>query len=178
MKVRRSLLALLVMASGIWAGSAPGYAASETAKAEVKLASGGAAGIVTFVESAAGVLLKFELNGLPPGVHAVSVRDVGTCEGDFASAGNIYNPLGARHGFLNEDGPMAGDLPNIYVGGDGSVVSETLSPQLTLATQSEDGLLDADGASIVIGEKPDDYKTDPDGHAGRPIACGVIQLSK
>jgi Cu/Zn superoxide dismutase len=36
------------------------------------------------------------------------------------------------------------------------------------------GLLDADGAAIVIHAEPDDYHTDPSGNSGARIACGVI----
>ena len=35
-------------------------------------------------------------------------------------------------------------------------------------------LLDADGASLVVHERGDDYVTDPAGDAGPRIACGVI----
>jgi Cu-Zn family superoxide dismutase len=35
-------------------------------------------------------------------------------------------------------------------------------------------LVDADGASLVVHERADDYKTDPAGDAGARIACGVI----
>ncbi len=37
------------------------------------------------------------------------------------------------------------------------------------------GLLDDDGAAIVIHEGPDDYVSDPAGDAGPRIACGVIE---
>ena len=36
-------------------------------------------------------------------------------------------------------------------------------------------LLGGKGTAIVIHEQPDDYKSDPAGHAGGRIACGVIQ---
>jgi superoxide dismutase, Cu-Zn family len=35
-------------------------------------------------------------------------------------------------------------------------------------------LFDADGSSIVIHQGPDDYQTDPTGHAGARIACAVV----
>ena len=34
--------------------------------------------------------------------------------------------------------------------------------------------MNADGSSIVIFEKADDYETDPDGGAGKPIGCGKV----
>ena len=36
------------------------------------------------------------------------------------------------------------------------------------------GLLDADGAAIVVHATADDYMTDPAGNSGARIACGVI----
>jgi superoxide dismutase, Cu-Zn family len=153
-------------------------AVGEKATAALKTASGEDAGVVTLTEGTAGVLLKFELKGLPPGPHAVHIHESGKCEGDFSSAGGIYNPLGAKHGFLHDEGPMAGDLPNIYVSGDGTGIVEILSPFLTLSTESEEGLFDPDGASIVIKEKPDDYEAEPEGGAGARIACGPISIQK
>ena len=153
-------------------------AVGETATAVLKLADGKEAGTVSLTEGAAGVLLKFDLKGLPPGAHAVHVHETGKCDGDLTSAGAIYNPLGAKHGFMHDEGPMAGDLPNIYAGSDGSVVAEVLSPFLTLSTEAEDSLFDADGAAIVVQEKADDYKSDPDGGAGSRLACGAILIKK
>ena len=42
----------------------------------------------------------------------------------------------------------------------------------------KNGLLDSDGASIVIHSSVDDYLTDPSGNSGGRLACGVIKLSK
>ena len=129
---------------------------------------------ITFTEATAGVLIKLELKGLPPGKHAIHVHETGKCEGDFSSAGAIYNPLGAKHGFLHDEGPMAGDLPNLYAGADGSVVAEVLSPFLTLSKEAEETLFDTDKTSVVIFAKGDDYESEPDGGAGARVACGVI----
>lgn len=152
----------------------PAQAAGETATAIVKLADGSEAGKVTFTEATSGVLLKFELKGLKPGAHAVHVHEGGSCDGDMSSAGGIYNPLGAKHGFLHDEGPMAGDLPNIHADAAGNVLSEVLSPFLTLSKEAEDTLFDADGSSIVIFDHADDYLTEPDGGAGLAIGCGKI----
>jgi Cu-Zn family superoxide dismutase len=156
----------------------PAFAVGENATATIKLASGTDAGTVTFTEGTAGVLLKFALKGLPPGVHAVHVHETGKCDGDLSSAGGIYNPLGAKHGFLHDEGPMAGDLPNLYAAADGTITAELLSPFLTLSTEAEESLFDADGAALVIQEKADDYETDTDGGAGARIACGTISIKK
>lgn len=162
-------LGLLVLIAG------PAEAAGEKAVAEIKLADGSSAGTVTLTEMAAGVLLAFDLKGLPPGAHGFHVHDAGKCEGDFSSAGPIYNPLGAKHGFVNDEGPMAGDLPNIVAGPDGTARAEMTTTYLHLNMNTDDTLFDADGTSLVIYDKADDYETDPEGGGEKRIGCGVIK---
>ncbi len=178
MRRQKISLCLISVAAAIAMTTTGAFAFGETATAVLKSASGSAAGMVTFTEGSAGVLLKFDIKGLPPGPHAVHIYETGKCEGDFASAGGIYNPLGAKHGFLAEEGPMAGDLPNIYAAADGSVIAEILSPALSLSANAEEGLFDDDGAAVVILEKADDYETEPDGGSGLRLACGVVSLKK
>ena len=55
---------------------------------------------------------------------------------------------------------------------------ELLSPFLSLSKQTDESLLDGDGAAIVIRERADDYRSDPEGETGSRIACGVIAASK
>ena len=86
------------------------HAFGEKATADIKGADGKDLGSVKIVETTAGVLIRAKLKGLPPGPHALHVHETGKCEGDFKSANAIYNPLGAKHGFLNDEGPMVGDL--------------------------------------------------------------------
>lgn len=170
--ISASVVAFTVALSGY------AFAFGETATATLKTAEAADAGTVTFTEGSAGVLLKFALKGLPPGAHAAHIVEKGICEADFSGAGGIHNPLGAKHGFLAEEGPMAGDLPNVYAAADGTVTAELLSPSISLSTEAEDGLFDSDGAAIVILENADDYETDPDGGAGKRLACGVITIKK
>lgn len=153
----------------------PAMAAGETGIVEVKLADGTSAGTVTLSELPAGVLLKIDLKGLTPGSHGFHVHEVGKCEGDFSSAGAIYNPLGAKHGFLNEEGPMAGDLPNVVAGPDGTARAEMMSTYLHLNMDTDDTLFGSNGTAIVIYEKADDYQTEPEGGSDKRVACGVIK---
>ncbi len=150
-------------------------AAGETASAEIRLANGTSAGTVTLKDMAAGVLLTFDLKGLSPGAHGFHVHEVGKCDGDFSSAGEIYNPLGAKHGFVNDEGPMAGDLPNIVAGPDGTARAEMMTTYLHLNRDTDETLFDADGSALVIYDKPDDYRTDPEGGSAARIGCGVIK---
>jgi Cu-Zn family superoxide dismutase len=150
------------------------FAAGQKAQAELKTQDGRDLGTVRMVETTAGVLLRFKLKGLTPGQHGLHVHETGKCDGDFKSAGAIYNPLGAKHGYLNDEGPMVGDLPNIFVGSSGEVEVEFVSPFVTLNKDAEESIFDADGTAFILFEKADDYLSDPEGNAGARIACGVI----
>ncbi len=171
LSIAASVLALLWMVT-------PAAALGERARADVKSKDGKDLGSIEMVETMAGVMLTVKLKGLPPGSHGFHFHDVGKCDGDLSSAGAIYNPLGAKHGFLNEEGPMVGDLSNLIVSAAGEVELEILSPFVTLNKAAEESLFDANGSSIVIFEKPDDYQSEPEGNAGQRIACGVVTSSK
>jgi superoxide dismutase, Cu-Zn family len=171
-----NLKVLLVAAAAMLAVAAEEAAATgETAVAVLKFANGSDAGTIKLTEVAAGVLLKFDLKGLTPGPHGLHVHETGKCDGDFSSAGGIYNPLGAKHGFLNDEGPMAGDLPNVVAAADGTAAAEVLSPFLHLNKDAEDTVLDDDGSALVLFEKADDYQSEPEGGAGSRIACGILK---
>ncbi len=176
-KSQLGLIAALLIGV-IWSGASSHAASPNSATAELKGRDGRPLGTARFVETMAGLLITLKLKSLPPGPHGLHVTEIGRCEGDFESAGAIYNPLGAKHGFLNEEGPMAGDLPNLIVAASGDVEVELLSPFLMFSKQGDDALLDADGAAIIVREKADDHRTDPDGESGARIACGVIAATK
>ena len=40
------------------------------------------------------------------------------------------------------------------------------------------GIDDADGTSLVIHAKPDDYRSDPSGNSGDRIACAVLRAGQ
>lgn len=152
--------------------------ATEKARAELKDRTGTVLGTVELTSTAAGTLIDLALKGVSPGAHAVHIHEQGRCEGEFASAGAIYNPLGAKHGLLNEDGPMSGDLPNVYASSAGEVTAQALSAHMQLGGEGDDRLIDDDGASIVLFERADDHMSDPEGNAGARIACGVLEIKK
>jgi len=174
----RKVWSLALGAALVASPAAEVFAAGEKAVAEIKDASGKSLGTAEVVTARGGALIKIKLAGLPPGPHGIHFHEMGSCEADFAGAGSIHNPLGSQHGFLNEDGPMAGDLPNIFANASGEVEAELLSPFVTLSPDTEEQLLDADGTSIVIFEKADDHLTDPEGEAGARIACGTLGAAK
>ncbi len=136
-------------------------------------AKGQRIGRAELTETPVGVLVHLTLSNAPSGVRAFHVHGTGRCDPPaFESAGGHFNPAGAQHGFSNPDGAHAGDLPNLHVGG-GPTEMEILVPGTTLGSGGP-GLLDADGAALVLHGAADDYRSDPAGNAGPRIACGVV----
>jgi len=145
-----------------------------TATATMKDAMGKTVGTVTLRDTPAGVLLKVDLTGVPPGGHAFHIHTTGQCEAPmFTSAGGHFAPGGTHHGFLTPTGPHAGDLPNVFVAADGKLSFEAIAKDVTLAAGPR-SLFDADGSAVVLHATVDDYSTDPAGNAGARLACGVI----
>ena len=147
-------------------------AAPTRAVATLMTADGKDVGTVTVLPAGEGMRLAVQVKGLPAGEHGIHLHTVGKCEGPkFTSAGSHWNPTAKKHGLANPDGPHAGDIPNLTVAADGSgIVNTTLSGSVA-------GLLDADGAAVVVHAKPDDGKTDPSGDSGDRIACAVLAAS-
>lgn len=141
--------------------------------ATVRDASGRSLGTLEVSQTSDGVMVAGTLRGLAPGVHGIHVHTVGRCDpAAFTSAGGHWNPTAHMHGFDNPNGPHMGDLRNIVVNDDSVVVIRNVSAGGTL--RGATGLLDADGASVVVHAGPDDYRTDPAGNSGARVACGVI----
>lgn len=164
-------IALLTVAVLVPCAMSAQGAAGDRAGAELQTQGGEAVGSVALEETVNGTLLHAKLQGLPPGVHAFHVHEVGRCEPPFESAGGHLNPNGASHGFRAQQGPHMGDMPNIHVPASGELELEVFKARLML----QEAVFDDDGSAIVIHEGPDDYETDPAGAAGPRIACGVIQ---
>ncbi len=146
-----------------------------TATATMIGADGAEHGTVTFTETNSGVLIDAELTGLPPGPHGFHFHAVGQCEAPFESAGGHYNPTNVDHGFLAENGPHVGDMPNIHAPDSGDITVEVLNAFVSLAPDSGNSLFDEDGTALLIHADPDDYAGQPSGHAGDRIACGVVE---
>lgn len=144
-----------------------------SAQAELKNERGTKVGEATLQDTPEGVKVSATFTDLSPGEHAFHVHAVGKCEPPFESAGGHFNPTGKQHGRDNPQGAHAGDLPNVQV-----APRRRATIEVTIREASLKGgpaaLLDRDGASLVVHEGADDYKTDPAGNAGRRIACGVI----
>lgn len=133
-------------------------------------------GKVTAEEGVRGVVFKLEAKDMPPGPHSFHIHEKAACTPkEFISAGDHLNPDKVEHGYLSATGPHPGDLPNIHVAADGTVVAEVYSELVTLSgKKGKVNLLDQDGASFMIHENPDDYTTQPTGGGGARIACGEL----
>jgi superoxide dismutase, Cu-Zn family len=129
-------------------------------------------GTVYFSETYAGLLVRGEVSDLGVGPHGIHLHSIGKCEAPFTSAGGHYNPEQRAHGFNNQHGHHLGDLPNIVTPAAGKLDFEFVTPGVVLTGPF--GMLDADGASIVVHATADDYLTDPAGNSGARLACGVI----
>ncbi len=129
-------------------------------------------------QGTAGVLINFSIDGLDKGWKAIHIHSVGTCddpEEGFQASGGHLNPDDVKHGYLNPEGPDAGDLPNFYVHGDGTAMVEMFNERASLDGSVGGNMLDDDGSALVIHEAPDDHMTQPIGGAGARVACGVVQ---
>ncbi len=136
-------------------------------------ASGRSLGTATLMASGEALSISGTVRGLPPGVHGIHLHTTGACTAPtFESAGAHWNPAGKEHGTKNPRGAHRGDLPNIVVGADSTARLVLSVPGGVL--HGATGLLDSDGAALVIHADRDDELTDPAGNAGDRLACGVV----
>ncbi len=159
-------------------GDGHGAGATSRLNTVLKGADGKAAGTATFVGDGDTVVVTVAANGLEPGFHGLHIHSVGSCEGDFTSAG----------GHLNVEGhtghPASGDLPSLFVREDGTANLTTTTDAFTV----EDLQNHDKGTAIVVHSGADNfaniptrYAPAPDqatldtGDAGSRVACGVIK---
>lgn len=133
-------------------------------------------GVVHFTDIPGGVWVSVDVKGLPPyrpatdghgpvGPHGFHIHEFGNCIiGDpsdpFQGAGGHWNPDNQPHG------NHAGDFPVLF-SNDGRAIMSFFTNRFKVKEIS--------GKSVIIHENPDDYRTQPNGNAGRRLACGVIR---
>ncbi len=150
---------------------------SGTAQATLINKSGEEIGFAKLKQGPNGVLIHIKVSGLTPGKHGLHLHSHGVCEPGtgFKSAKGHVGKKKDAHGLMNPKGPEPGDLPNIFVGADGVGEMEAFTTLVTIGAGSGDNLLDADGSTFIIHEKPDDHISQPIGGAGPRVACGIIK---
>ena len=136
-------------------------------------------GTIQVTDAPGGVILRVEATGLTPGWHAIHFHEKGTCGDAGFKASGSHVHAGAKppvHGLLNPARKDNGDLPNFYVGADGSAKAEMYSTFVSMkGGAGRLALADGDGSAVVVHANPDDYMTQPIGGAGDRIACAVIK---
>lgn len=141
------------------------------ASAAIRDAAGAQVGTAMLRRASSGWEIAVNVSGQSAGEHGIHLHEVGICGApDFASAKGHLNPAGKVHGSANPAGMHMGDLPNLTIGSDGKGNAVIALP----SGSDPASIFDADGTSIVIHAKPDDYRTDPSGNSGGRIACGVL----
>lgn len=152
---------------------APFAATAQDAIARIMAPDGSDMGDVTFTQTPNGVIVEARLSNVPEGAHGFHVHQTGSCEDGFAAAGDHYNPDGTEHGMTNENGPHAGDLPNVFASADGTVNADVFTAALSVGEGDGAPLMDDDGSAVIVHESPDTYEADAG--AGGRIGCGVIE---
>jgi len=159
--------------------AAPAFAqAQEVHHGMLKGPTGADLGTLTVTAAPRGVILRIEAKGLTPGWHGMHFHEKGACTDDkFASAGgHVHMMMPMTHGFLNAAANDDGDLPNLYVGPDGTATVELYSTYVLLTGDAtHPALLGGAGTAVIIHANPDDYTTQPIGGAGARVACAVIE---
>jgi superoxide dismutase, Cu-Zn family len=173
MKPLVPMIALLVLA-GCATGQQGGKVPEKTAMAKLQRGDGSPAGSARLINRDDGVFLELDANAPGAGSFGMHIHATGKCEGpDFISAGPHWNPASRQHGRDNPMGSHAGDLPNVSANSAGKLI---LTQKLEgYPFDGPAGVLDADGAALIIHEKADDYKTDPTGNSGKRVICGVFE---
>ena len=135
-------------------------------------------GTIRIRDSEAGLVLRPDLNDLPPGPHGFHVHQNPSCapgerQGKMAAgleAGGHYDPIktGLHRGPHNKAGHL-GDLPLLIASPSGRSAQVLIAPRLTVAGVR--------GRSLMIHANGDTFSDTPKplGGGGARIACGVIQ---
>jgi Cu-Zn family superoxide dismutase len=133
-------------------------------------------GAITATDTPFGLILTPQLRNLPPGIRGFHVHQHPDCghapaagkPGAALAAGGHYDPEKTdRHAGPYGDGHR-GDLPALYVDGNGSATLPVLAPRLKTA--------DLRGRSLMIHAGGDNYADSPEklGGGGARIACGAV----
>ena len=138
---------------------------------------GKAIGTVKATSSPYGTVLTPNLKSLTPGLHGFHIHQNPDCgPGDKGgkripglAAGGHYDPAGTgKHAGPFGNGHL-GDLPALYVDGNGQASHPVLAPRVKLS--------DLKGRALMIHAGGDNYSDKPQklGGGGARMACGIVQ---
>jgi len=138
---------------------------------------GAAIGTVTASTNPYGTILTPDLHGLAPGLHGFHVHQNPSCapgekDGKTVAglaAGGHYDPTNTGHHAGPYGDGHLGDLPPLYVDGEGNATVPVLAPRLKVS--------DLQGRSLMIHAGGDNYSDEPQklGGGGARVACGVVE---
>lgn len=115
------------------------------------------------------ILITVRVADVTPGAHAFVLHERGDC----ADPGPHWNPGHARHGAPTSGRRHLGDFGNVKVAPNGTG-EITLRVAFTTDVRGDTrGVLV--GRVVALHERADDFVTQPDGDAGRIVACGVLE---
>lgn len=130
---------------------------------------GQAIGTITVSQTKYGLLFTPNLHGLPPGLHGFHLHQDPNCNDNGMAAGGHLDPEHSGKHLGPYAGGHLGDLPALYVDGNGNATTPVLAPRLK-------SLKEIGGHAIMIHAGGDNYSDTPEklGGGGARIACGVI----
>src|SRR6187200_2812266 len=151
-----------------------GTASAQMQHVDLKDAKGASVGMAMISPAkGGGVSIALDVNGLPPGEHAIHFHAVPKCEAPFTTAGGHFNPMNKKHGLQNPEGAHAGDMMNFTVDAKGNAKTTVTNKNVTLGSEPN-SLYTNGGTALMIHAAADDMKTDPSGNAGDRIVCGAV----
>ena len=130
------------------------------------MSGNGISGSVSFYDTRSGVFVIADIHGLPAeehpyGVFGFHIHEGTACMGvDFADTGGHLNLTDSPHPY------HTGDLPPLF-SNHGNALMAVRTGRFKIA--------DIIGRTVIIHSHPDDFTTQPAGHSGKKIGCGVIR---
>ncbi len=132
----------------------------------------GVSGSVTFEQTAHGVRVVADVNGLTPGKHGFHVHQKGDLSAaNLTSTGGHFNPTGHDHAGPSDQMRHIGDLGNLVADASGQAHADFVDPKLSLA--GEHSII---GRGVIVHAGEDDLMSQPTGNAGGRVAGGVIGI--
>jgi superoxide dismutase, Cu-Zn family len=129
---------------------------------------------VPFAGNTTGVRFQVSLSHLAPGDHGFRITDVGRCDGpDFTTAGAVLNPPGDTGPTANRLGHVAGVLPDLPVGDDGTGTANVVDDLVTLDRGPANSLRGPNGSALIVTANAGDA-AGRSTTTGARLACGVV----